>query len=117
LSSLYLSKGDPREICPNLTRLGEKCPPPQVAGIFFRLLKLGSAIPLLSPFPQLPFLQPYSRTPAILVDKLNPGPFKRTSHRQVIGHGHGSFILRTLCPLDSRNAQRGFTGKVFGAPP
>jgi hypothetical protein len=61
-------------------------------------------------------LQADSRTPAVLVDKLNPGPFKRTPHRQVIGKGHGGFILGTLSPLDCRNAQRGFTGKIFGAP-
>jgi hypothetical protein len=70
---------------------------------------------LLASFPVVLLSQPNSGTPSVLVDKLNPGFFKRTSHRQVIGHGHGGFILRTLSPLDCRNAQRGFTGKVFGA--
>jgi hypothetical protein len=71
---------------------------------------------LLASFPVVLLSQPNSGTPSVLVDKLNPGFFKRTSHRQVIGHGHGGFILRTLSPLDCRNAQRSFTGKVFGAP-
>jgi hypothetical protein len=71
---------------------------------------------LLASFPLVLLSQANSGTPAVLVDKLNPGSFKRTSHRQVVGDGHGSFILRTLSALDCRSAQRGFTGKVFGAP-